>query len=58
MSLDLPIKPRPKRIAIIGGGISGLAAAYLLSPHNAVTLFEAAPRLGGHARTVMAGMQR
>ncbi len=54
MSFDaLPI--RPQRVAIIGGGISGLAAAYLLSPHHAVTLYEAAPRLGGHARTVMAG---
>ncbi|MEY8096232.1 NAD(P)/FAD-dependent oxidoreductase [Falsihalocynthiibacter sp. S25ZX9] len=54
MSFDAP-KIRPLRIAIIGGGISGLAAAYLSSPHHAVTLFEAAPKLGGHARTVMAG---
>jgi predicted NAD/FAD-binding protein len=54
MSLDVaPI--RPLRIAIIGGGISGLSAAYLLPPHHAVTLFEAAPKLGGHARTVLAG---
>ncbi|MCG6904368.1 MAG: FAD-dependent oxidoreductase [Rhodobacter sp.] len=54
MSLDVqPI--RPQRIAVVGGGISGLAAAYLLSPHHAVTLYEAAPRLGGHARTVVAG---
>jgi len=43
------------RVAVVGGGISGLAAAYLLAPHHAVTLYEAAPRLGGHARTVMAG---
>jgi predicted NAD/FAD-binding protein len=43
------------RIAIIGGGISGLAAAYLLSRDHDVTLFEAAPRLGGHSRTVLAG---
>ena len=57
MSFDaLPI--RPQRIAIIGAGISGLAAAYLLAPHHAVTLFEAAPRLGGHARTVIGGPQR
>jgi predicted NAD/FAD-binding protein len=46
---------RPRRIAIIGGGISGLASAYLLAPHHAVTLYEASPRLGGHARTVIAG---
>lgn len=46
---------RPQRVAVIGGGISGLAAAYLLAPHHAVTLYEAAPRLGGHARTAMAG---
>jgi predicted NAD/FAD-binding protein len=45
----------PKKIAIIGGGISGLASAWLLSRHHQVTLFEAAPRLGGHARTVLAG---
>lgn len=54
MSLDAtPF--RPQRIAVIGGGISGLASAYLMAPHHAVTLYEAAPRLGGHARTVMAG---
>ncbi|MDI3335574.1 FAD-dependent oxidoreductase [Defluviimonas aestuarii] len=44
-----------KRIAIVGGGISGLSAAYYLSQHHDVTLFEASPRLGGHARTVLAG---
>jgi len=47
---------RPQRIAIIGGGISGLASAYLLAPHHAVTVFESAAQLGGHARTVMAGI--
>jgi hypothetical protein len=45
----------PRRIAVIGGGISGMAAAHLLSRGNAVVLYEAAPRLGGHARTVIAG---
>ncbi|MEG3663464.1 NAD(P)/FAD-dependent oxidoreductase, partial [Celeribacter halophilus] len=55
MTLDAP-PFRAQRIAIIGGGISGLSSAYLLAPHHAVTLFEAAPELGGHARTVMAGV--
>jgi predicted NAD/FAD-binding protein len=43
------------RIAVIGGGISGLAAAHLLAPDHAVVLFEAADSLGGHAHTVLAG---
>ncbi|MEM7472791.1 MAG: FAD-dependent oxidoreductase [Pseudomonadota bacterium] len=45
----------PRRIAVIGGGISGMGAAYKLSQHCHVTLFEAEKRLGGHARTVLAG---
>jgi uncharacterized protein len=45
----------PRRIAVIGGGISGMAAAHLLAPGDQVTLFEAGARLGGHARTVVAG---
>ena len=43
-----------QRIAIIGGGISGLAAAYQLtkeSPHAQVCLFEASSRLGGVIQT-------
>ena len=54
MSFDAPFRPS-RRIAIIGGGISGLAAAWLLSRRDAVTLYEAEPCLGGHARTVNAG---
>lgn len=45
----------PKKIAVIGAGISGMGAAHMLSKSHRVTLFEAAPRLGGHARTVIAG---
>jgi len=39
------------RRAVIGSGISGLAAAHVLGAHGPVTLYEAAPRLGGHADT-------
>ncbi|MDG4650473.1 FAD-dependent oxidoreductase [Roseibacterium sp. SDUM158017] len=45
----------PRRIAVIGAGISGMGAAYHLAQSHAVTLFEAEPRLGGHARTIVAG---
>ncbi len=41
-----------QRIGIIGGGISGLMCAYVLRDVHDVTLFEAAPRLGGHTNTV------
>lgn len=40
------------RIAVIGSGISGLAAAWLLSGRHEVTLYEGEARLGGHANTV------
>jgi hypothetical protein len=39
------------RVAVVGAGISGLGAAYLLRTIARVTLFEAEPRLGGHADT-------
>ena len=44
-----------RRIAVIGGGISGMGAAWRLSGEHDVVLFEAERRLGGHARTVVAG---
>ena len=48
----------PRRIAVVGGGISGMAAAHLLADRNSVVLYEADPRLGGHARTVIAGKRK
>ena len=41
-----------KNIAIIGSGVSGLTAAYLLSKKHKVTVFEKAPQIGGHTATV------
>ena len=43
-----------RRIAVIGGGISGLTAGHILSRTDEVTLFEADGRLGGHADTHLA----
>jgi predicted NAD/FAD-binding protein len=40
------------KIGIIGGGIAGLVAAWLLQDHHNVTLFEQQDRLGGHADTI------
>lgn len=39
------------KIAIIGTGISGLGAAYLLQNHHDITLFEKNTYIGGHSRT-------
>jgi predicted NAD/FAD-binding protein len=43
------------RIAVIGSGAAGLAAAWLLSQRHQVTLLEKDERLGGHANTVATG---
>ncbi len=40
------------RIAIIGGGISGLVAGYHLHTKHDITLFEANSQIGGHTNTV------
>ena len=41
-----------QRIAVVGSGISGLGAAWLLGQHHDVTLFERDSRAGGHSRTI------
>ena len=40
------------RIAIIGSGVAGLTAAHRLQRDHEITLYEAAPRVGGHVHTV------
>ncbi len=40
------------RIAIVGGGVSGLVAAHLLHARHEITVFEAQPQLGGHTNTI------
>lgn len=45
------------RVGIVGSGIAGLGAAWLLSRKGEVTLFEAENRLGGHAHTVRVDWQ-
>jgi predicted NAD/FAD-binding protein len=45
---------QPLRIAVVGTGISGMAAAWLLSGRHEVTVYERADRIGGHSNTVEA----
>jgi uncharacterized protein len=42
------------KIAVVGTGISGLSAAWLLSSRHDVTVYERADRVGGHSNTVSA----
>ena len=50
----IPTSSRPgQRIAVIGSGIAGMSAAWLLSQRHDVTVYERDPRLGGHSNTVM-----
>ncbi|WP_456670690.1 NAD(P)/FAD-dependent oxidoreductase [Bradyrhizobium sp. USDA 3240] len=43
-------------IAVIGTGISGLSAAWLLSQRHDVTVYEKSDRIGGHSNTVIASI--
>ncbi|MBM3488140.1 MAG: FAD-dependent oxidoreductase [Alphaproteobacteria bacterium] len=42
----------PSEIAVIGTGIAGMAAAWLLARSHRVTVYEKARRIGGHSNTV------
>jgi predicted NAD/FAD-binding protein len=47
----MPHGRAPLDIAVIGAGISGMSAAWLLSQAHRVTVYEQATRLGGHSNT-------
>lgn len=48
---ERPDRPGLRSVAVIGSGVAGLTAAWVLSRENRVTLFEADNRAGGHAHT-------
>ncbi|CCX33660.1 Similar to Protoporphyrinogen oxidase; acc. no. Q10062 [Pyronema omphalodes CBS 100304] len=54
-SMDLLPSSTPSSIAILGGGISGLTAAFYLSillPSVPITIYESSPHLGGFLSTI------
>ena len=44
------------KIAVVGTGISGLSAAWLLNQRHDVTVYEQAERAGGHSNTILASV--
>ncbi|MBK8906993.1 MAG: FAD-dependent oxidoreductase [Rhodospirillales bacterium] len=52
MNIIDPYATAPARVAVIGTGISGLSAAWLLHQSCDVTVYEADDRIGGHSNTV------
>tara|TARA_B100001093_G_scaffold426753_2_gene420849 strand:- start:2454 stop:3818 length:1365 start_codon:yes stop_codon:yes gene_type:complete len=51
------VNPKKMKIAVIGGGISGLGCAWSLSARHDVTLYEREAQFGGHAKTVVLNNQ-
>lgn len=56
MLVEFPLHhaEQTRHIAVIGSGIAGLSAAWLLAKRHHVTLYEAGQVAGGHSNTVIA----
>jgi predicted NAD/FAD-binding protein len=54
--VTIPQNRPGQKIAIVGAGISGMSAAWLLSQAHDVTIYESNTRLGGHSHTVEASL--
>lgn len=52
MIKDVSTTPDGLKIAVIGTGIAGMSAAWLLNKKHHVTVYEQAGRIGGHSNTV------
>lgn len=52
MPRDMTTSARTLDVAVIGSGISGMAAAWLLAGRHRVTVYEQFDRIGGHVNTV------
>lgn len=46
-----------KRVAIVGTGIAGLSAAWMLNDHYDITVFESEAEIGGHSHTINVGTE-
>lgn len=55
MPYEAPLRPERKKIAIVGSGIAGLSAAWMLHRSHDIVVFEAGDHVGGHSNTVNAG---
>src|SRR6185295_12192195 len=53
MAFTSTASPRRQTIAVIGSGIAGMSAAWLLSKRHDVTVYEKNARPGGHSNTVI-----
>ena len=44
---------QPLKIAVVGAGVAGLTAAYILQRRHTITLFEKSAQVGGHTNTIV-----